>query len=117
MTEVIKNVGFNRIDLLNVTVSANDIKELTDTEINVVGVLMYTTPDKETGEVKTVGAVKLEDDKIYGFTSATLLECSAMMIEVLNESDVASIKCRVTAKESKSKRTFYQFVVTDIVLK
>lgn len=117
MTEIQKNVGFNRIDLLNVTVSANDIKELTEQEITIIGVLVYTTPDKETGEVKTVGAVKVEDGTIYGFTSATLLECSSMMVEVLSESDVTAIKCKVTAKESKSKRTFYQFVVTDIVLK
>lgn len=114
MTEIIKNVNFNRIDLLNVTTSANDVKTIED-EVIITGVLVYTTPDKETGEVKTVGAIRVEDGTIYGFTSATLLESSAMIAEVLNESDVKGIKVKVTARQSNNKRTFYQFVVTDII--
>lgn len=114
MTEIIKNVNFNRVDLLNVVTSADDIKEVTE-PITITGVLIYTTPDKETGEVKTVGAVRTEDGHIYGFTSATLLESTAMMVEVLNESDVKGITMKVMSKQSNNKRTFYQFVVTDII--
>lgn len=114
MTEIIKNVNFNRVDLLNVVTSADDIKEVTE-PITITGVLIYTTPDKETGEVKTVGAVRTEDGHIYGFTSATLLESTAMMVEVLNESDVKGITMKVISKQSNNKRTFYQFVVTDII--
>ena len=115
MLEIVKNVGFNRIDLLNVTTSAQDIKEVTE-EITITAVLIYTTPDKETGEAKTVGAVRTEDGTIYGYTSATLMESTAMMVEVLSESDVKAIRGKIISRESKSKRTFYQFIVTDIVL-
>lgn len=111
---IIANANFSTIDKMNVLVSAQDIKKLKDSELTITGVFVYDTPDKETGEAKTVGAVKTPDGTIYGFTSATLTECALMLASAFNDDDYTSIKIQVISGQSKSDRTFYQFKVLEL---
>lgn len=111
---ILANANFSTIDKMNVLVSAQDIKKLKDTELTITGVFVYDTPDKETGEAKTVGAVKTSDGTIYGFTSATLIECNLMLASAFNDDDYTSIKLQVISGQSKSDRTFYQFKVLEL---
>lgn len=112
--EIISNANFSTIDKMNVLVSAQDIKMLKGSELTITGVFVYDTPDKETGEAKTVGAVKTPDGTIYGFTSATLIECALMLASAFNDDEYTSIKIQVISGQSKSDRTFYQFKVLEL---
>lgn len=108
------NINFNKIDMINVLSSAQDIKTTAGQEIDIIGVHIYETTDKETGEIKTVGAVKTNDGNIFGFTSTTLIECAYRIADVLSEDDVNTVTVKTTKRQSKSGRDFYQFVVTEI---
>ena len=110
---IIVNTNFNAIDRMNVLTSAQDIKKVTDTELKVIGVLIYDSTDKATGEYKQVGAVKTTDGTIYGFTSATLIEC-ATMLNAAFEDDANTITITPITGTSKAGRTFYQFKVLNI---
>ncbi len=112
--EIRNNVNFSTIDCMNVLTSADDIKNKVDEEITITGILIYDSVDKATGELKTVGAVKTDDGTIYGFTSATLIECAEMMTTAFTNSNAKEIKVVVFTKQSNNKRTFYQFKITDI---
>lgn len=109
------NINFNKVDMINVLSSAQDIKTTANSEITVIGVHIYETADKDTGEVKTVGAIKIDDGTIFGFTSHTLIECAYRIADVLKEEDTNAIKVKTIKRTSKSGRDFYQFVVTDII--
>lgn len=109
-----RNVNFNRIDMINVLSAAQDIKATTNQNLTVTGVYTYEDTDKETGEIKTVGAIKTADGMIFGFTSSTLLECAERIADALSEDDVSEVDIKTISRESKAGRTFYQFVVTDI---
>lgn len=112
--EILANANFTTIDKMNVLVSAQDIKKLKDTNLTITGVFVYNTPDKETGEAKMVGAVKTPDGTIYGFTSATLIECALMLASAFNDDEYSSIEIQVISGQSKSDRTFYQFKVLNL---
>jgi hypothetical protein len=112
--EILANANFTTIDKMNVLVSAQDIKKLKDTNLTITGVFVYNTPDKETGEAKMVGAVKTPDGTIYGFTSATLIECALMLASAFNDDEYSSIEIQVISGQSKSDRTFYQFKVLSL---
>jgi hypothetical protein len=112
--EIKTNINFTVIDSMNVLTSAEDIKNKVDEEIKIVGILIYETVDKSTGEIKTVGAVKTDDDIIYGFTSATMIECAEMMASAFTDSNAKSITVIPFTKKSNNKRTFYQFKIVDI---
>lgn len=112
--EILANANFTTIDKMNVLVSAQDIKKLKDTNLTITGVFVYNTPDKETGEAKTVGAVKTPDGTIYGFTSATLIECALMLASAFNDDEYSSIEIQVISGQSKADRTFYQFKVLNL---
>ena len=112
--EIRTNVNFTVIDSMNTLTSAEDIKNKVDAEIKVVGIMVYDTVDKSTGEVKTVGAIKADDGTIYGFTSATMIECAEMMAGAFTDSNAKSITVIPFTKQSNNKRTFYQFKIVDI---
>lgn len=107
------NTNFNAVDRMNVLTSAKNIKTMIDTPINIVGVLIYDSTDKATGEFRTVGAVKTADGDIYGFTSATLIEC-ATMINSAFEDGAKVVTAIPIIGQSKAGRTFYQFKVNAI---
>lgn len=108
------NIGFNKIDMINVLSAAQDIKATTNQTLTVTGVYTYNDVDKETGEQKTVGAIKTNDGMIFGFTSSTLLECAERIADVLMDGESTEVDIKTISRESKAGRTFYQFVVTDI---
>lgn len=112
--EILANANFTTIDKMNVLVSAQDVKKLKDTNLTITGVFVYNTPDKETGEAKMVGAVKTPDGTIYGFTSATLIECALMLASAFNDDEYSSIEIQVISGQSKADRTFYQFKVLNL---
>ena len=112
--EIRTNVNFTVIDSMNTLTSAEDIKNKVDSEIKVIGIMVYDTVDKSTGEVKTVGAIKADDGTIYGFTSATMIECAEMMAGAFTDSNAKSITVIPFTKQSNNKRTFYQFKIVDI---
>ncbi len=107
------NYNFNAVDRMNVLTSAQDIKQVTDTALDVVGVLIYDSTDKATGEYKQVGAIKTSDGTIYGFTSATLIECATMLNAAFEDGATAIAVTPITGT-SKAGRTFYQFKVLTI---
>ena len=107
------NTNFNAVDRMNVLTSAKNIKTMIDTPINIVGVLIYDSTDKATGEYKTVGAVKTADGDIYGFTSATLIECVTMINSAFEDGAKVVTATPITG-QSKGGRTFYQFKVNAI---
>lgn len=107
------NTNFNAIDRMNVLTSAQDIKKATDSELKVIGVMIYDSTDKATGEYKQVGAVKTSDGTIYGFTSATLIECATMLNAAFEDGATAITVTPITGT-SKADRTFYQFKVLNI---
>lgn len=108
------NVNFNKVDMINVLSSAQDIKSQTENEITIIGVHIYETPDEDTGVAKTVGAIKVEDGTIYGFTSNTLVQCLFRIADVLKEEDTTAVKVKLIKRQSKQGRDFYQFTVIDI---
>lgn len=108
------NVGFNRVDMINVVSCAQDIKLTKDQEIGIIGVHVYDAIDHETGELKKVGAVKIEDGTIFGFTSSTLIECAERIADVLKEDDVNIVRVKTICRQSNQKRDFYQFTVVSI---
>ena len=108
------NIGFNKIDLINVLSAAQDIKQTVNQTLTVTGVYTYDDVDKETGEAKTVGAIKCSDGMIFGFTSSTLLECAERIADVLMDGECSEVDIKTISRESKAGRTFYQFIVTDI---
>lgn len=107
------STNFNAIDKMNVLTSAQDIKKVTDKALKVVGVLIYDSTDKATGEYKQVGAVKTDDGTIYGFTSATLIECAAMLVDAFTDGATCITVAPITGT-SKAGRAFYQFKVLNI---
>lgn len=108
------NVGFNRVDMINVVSCAQDVKLTKDQTIGIIGVHVYEAVDHETGELKKVGAIKIEDGTIFGFTSATLIECAERIADVLKEDDVNVVHVKTISRQSNQKRDFYQFTVVDI---
>lgn len=104
--------GFNAIDKLNMISVPRDIKKL-DHPITITGAIIYDTVDTSTGEVKPIGAVKTTDGDIYGFTSATLIECNDMIIDVFTDG-ATEITLQPVSSQSKSDRTFYQFKVIEV---
>lgn len=104
--------GFNAIDKLNMISVPRDIKKL-DHPITITGAIIYDTVDTSTGEVKPIGAVKTTDGDIYGFTSATLIECTDMIIDVFADG-ATEITLKPISSQSKSDRTFYQFKVIEV---
>lgn len=108
------NVNFNKIDMINVVSSAQDIKQTAGQVLTLTGVYIYEDIDKETGELRPVGAIKSNDGMIFGFTSSTLIECAKRIADVLKEDDVNEVDVKTISRESKAGRTFYQFVVTDL---
>lgn len=107
------NHNFNAVDRMNVLTSAQDIKKAVDKELVIVGVMIYDSTDKATGEYKQVGAVKTDDGTIYGFTSATLIECASMLAAAFEEGATAIAVNPITGT-SKAGRTFFQFRVLNI---
>lgn len=109
------NVGFNRVDMINVVSCAQDIKLTKDQTLEIVGVHVYWATDHETGELKKVGAIKISDGTIFGFTSSTLIECAERIADVLSEDDVNAVCVKTICRTSNQKRDFYQFTVVDII--
>lgn len=106
-------VNFTIVDRMNALTNAEDIKNTAGQTLDIIGIMTYETVDKATGEVKSVGAVKTSDGAIYGFTSATLIECAEMMCDAF--SDGANvITVETITKQSNNKRTFYQFRIVSI---
>ena len=114
MNETIKSANINRIDRINLMTSATDIKQATNNELKIVGACIYNDTNVNTGEVKTVGAIKTADGTIYGFTSKTLIDCTDIFIDALKEG-VTEIIATPTQRTSKNGRNFYQFIVKNMV--
>ena len=110
---ITNEVNFSVVDRMNAITNAEDIKNTVNQSLEVIGIMTYDTVDKATGEVKSVGAVKTADGAIYGFTSATLIECAAMMVDALNDG-AKSITVETITKQSNNKRTFYQFKIISV---
>lgn len=114
MNETIKSANINRIDRINLMTSATDIKQATNNELKIIGACIYNDTNVNTGEVKTVGAIKTTDGTIYGFTSKTLIDCTDIFIDALNEG-VTEITATPAQRTSKNGRNFYQFIVKNMV--
>lgn len=111
--KIITEVNFTAVDKMNAVVSAMDIKEQAGNDLTVIGLMIYDSVDKATGELKTVGTVKTDDGNIYGFTSATMIECAEMLATAF-ETGTSSAVIQVVTKQSNNKRTFYQFKVISL---
>lgn len=111
--QITNEYGFSRMDKLNMMSCNKDIKKL-DGSITIVGAIEYMDADKETGEVKPVGAIKTDNGDIYGFTSQTLIETLGMIIDSFNDG-VKSITLTTVTGQSNAGRTFYQFKILDMV--
>ena len=106
-------VNFSIVDRMNALTNAEDIKNTAGQTLDIVGIMTYTTVDKATGEMKSVGAVKIAQGNIYGFTSATLIECAEMMCDAFADG-AKSITVETITKQSNNKRTFYQFKIISV---
>lgn len=105
--------NFTVVDRMNAITNASDIKNTAGQTLDIIGILTYETTDKATGEFKSVGAIKVSDGTIYGFTSATLIECANMMCDAFADG-VKAITVETITKKSNAGRTFYQFKIVDI---
>ena len=56
-------VNFTIVDRMNALTNAEDIKNTAGQTLDIVGIMTYTTVDKATGEMKSVGAVKTAQGK------------------------------------------------------
>lgn len=110
MANIIKESGFNAIDKINMVSIPMDIKKKVNEQLVIVGGCIYEKPDKETGEVVRVGAVRTVDGDIYGFTSGTLQDCTDALIDIFNDG-ATSITIQPISGQSNAGRTFYQFKV------
>lgn len=110
MANIIKESGFNAIDKINMISIPMDIKKKVNEQLVVVGACIYEKPDKETGEVVRVGAVRTVDGDIYGFTSGTLQDCTDALIDIFDDG-ATSITIQPISGQSNAGRTFYQFKV------
>lgn len=106
-------VNFTIEDKMNALTSAEDVKNTAGQSLEITGIMTYDTIDKATGEVKSVGAIKTTDGNIYGFTSATLIECTEMMCDAFKDG-AKSITVETVSKQSNNKRTFYQFRIISV---
>ena len=82
---IIKEANINAIDKFNIKSVPQDIKKLTEA-VTVVGAIIYNDVDRETGELKAVGAIKTDSGDIYGFTSMTLIDCTDLLIDTFKQS-------------------------------
>lgn len=111
--QITNEFGFTRMDKLNMMSCNKDIKKLKES-ITIIGAIEYMDADKETGEVKPVGAIKTDNGDIYGFTSQTLIETLPMIIDAFNDG-VKSITLTTVTGQSNAGRTFYQFKILNMV--
>lgn len=109
---IIKEVNISNIDKFNIKSVPQDIKKLTEA-VTVVGAIIYNDVDRETGELKAVGAIKTSNGDIYGFTSMTLIDCTDLLIDTFTDGAKEITLIPVTGT-SNAGRTFYQFRVMDI---
>lgn len=109
---IIKEANINAIDKFNIKSVPQDIKKLTEA-VTVVGAIIYNDVDRETGELKNVGAIKTSNGDIYGFTSMTLIDCTDLLIDTFKDGAKEITLIPVTGT-SNAGRTFYQFRVMDI---
>lgn len=109
---IIKEANINAIDKFNIKSVPQDIKKLTEA-VTVVGAVIYNDVDRETGELKAVGAIKTSNGDMYGFTSLTLIDCTDLLIDTFMDGAKEITLVPVTGT-SNAGRTFYQFKVIDI---
>lgn len=103
-------VGMTKKDLINAKSNSIDVKSHLDEVLEITGASITEKAEcDEMGEiiaVTKVGYLKTNVG-IFGFTSATLIECISDIEDMLTDEPETAIPFKFVARESKNGRTFY----------
>lgn len=103
-------VGMTKKDLINARSNSINVKEHLDKALEITGACVIEKAEvDEMGEiiaVSKVGYLKTNVG-IFGFTSATLIECISDVEDMLTDEPETAIPFHFVARQSKNGRTFY----------
>lgn len=106
MIEITKNVACDKKDVVKAGITSSTLNDLGTKKITITGLLFFNKVDDETGEVKTVTALKLKDGSFVTTISPTVRQSAEMIANAFEEEIAGGLELEVKKQKSKQGRDF-----------
>ena len=106
---MIKAINFTAKDKVNALAGASSLKDFAGKTMHVVGAAIDDVTDIETGEVKTVGYMAVEENGtrcIVSTISGTAIESIGCIIGYMEDEKAAAVDITVNSRKSNGGRDF-----------